>query len=87
MIPSLECEVQADLVTDLTFIHQEEYKFDGPVSLDLQEELSGRMRRCQNLRHSQVILAMESDICFSPPGTAFVRNSDMNLSDYARNIL
>ena len=35
MIPSLECEVQADLVTELTFIHQEEYKFDGPVSLDL----------------------------------------------------
>ena len=35
MIPSLECEVQADLVTDLTFIHREEYKFDGPVSLDL----------------------------------------------------
>jgi hypothetical protein len=35
MIPSLECEVQADLVTDLTFIRQEEYKFDGPVSLDL----------------------------------------------------
>ena len=35
MIPSLECEVQADLVTDLTFIHKEEYKFDGPVSLDL----------------------------------------------------
>ena len=35
MIPSLECEVQADLVTDLTFIHQEEYKFHGPISLDL----------------------------------------------------
>ena len=35
MIPSLECEVQADLVTDLTFIHREEYKVDGPVSLDL----------------------------------------------------
>jgi hypothetical protein len=35
MIPSLECEVQADLVTDLTFIRQEQYKFDGPVSLDL----------------------------------------------------
>ena len=35
MIPSLECEVQADLVTDLTFIHREEYKLDGPVSLDL----------------------------------------------------
>ena len=35
MIPSLESEVQADLVTDLAFIHQEEYKFNGPVSLDL----------------------------------------------------
>ena len=35
MIPSLECEVQADLVTDVTFIRQEEYKFDGPVTLDL----------------------------------------------------
>ena len=35
MIPSLECEVQAGLVTDLTFIHQEEYKSVGPVSLDL----------------------------------------------------
>ena len=35
MIASLECEVQADLVTDLTFIHKEEYKFNGPVSLDL----------------------------------------------------
>ena len=35
MIPSLECEVQADLVTDLTFIHREEYKSVGPVSLDL----------------------------------------------------
>lgn len=35
MIPSLECEVQAELVTDLTFIHKEEYKFTGPVSLDL----------------------------------------------------
>ena len=35
MIPSLECEVQADLVTDLTFIHKEEYKFAGHVSLDL----------------------------------------------------
>ena len=35
MIPSFECEVQADLITDLTFIHQEEYKFHGPISLDL----------------------------------------------------
>ena len=35
MIPSFECEVQADLITDLTFIHQEEYKFHGSISLDL----------------------------------------------------
>ena len=35
MIPSFECEVQADLITDLTFIHQEEYKFHGPICLDL----------------------------------------------------
>ena len=34
-LQTLECEVQADLVTDLTFIHREEYKLDGPVSLDL----------------------------------------------------
>ena len=35
MIPSLECEVQADLVTDLTFIHREENKSHGYISLDL----------------------------------------------------
>lgn len=35
MIPSLESEVQADLVTDLTFIHREEYKSHGHISLDL----------------------------------------------------
>ena len=35
MTPSLECEVQADLITDLAFIHREEYKFNGPISLDL----------------------------------------------------
>ena len=35
MIPSLECEVQADLVTDLTFIHREEHKSHSHISLDL----------------------------------------------------
>ena len=34
MIPSLECEVQADLVADLTYIHREEYKFDGRDNID-----------------------------------------------------
>lgn len=33
ILPSLECEVQATLISDLTFIHREEYK--GPVSVDL----------------------------------------------------
>ena len=35
MIPSLESEVQASLINDLTWIHKEEYKFHGPISLDL----------------------------------------------------
>ena len=35
MIPSLESEVQADLITDLGVIHREEYKLHGPISLDL----------------------------------------------------
>ena len=35
MIPSLESEVQASLIADLTFIHQEEYKFHGRISVDL----------------------------------------------------
>ena len=45
MLPSLECEVQSDLVTDLTFIHKEEYKFDGPVSLDLARRAIRAYRR------------------------------------------
>jgi len=35
MIPSLESEVQASLIADLAFIHQEEYKFHGRISVDL----------------------------------------------------
>jgi hypothetical protein len=35
MIPSLECEVQADLITDLGIIHREEHKSHGHISLDL----------------------------------------------------
>ena len=35
MIPSLESEVQALLVNDLTWIHKEEYRLHGPISLDL----------------------------------------------------
>ena len=35
MIPSLECEVQASLVSDLAFIHKEENKCHGYISPDL----------------------------------------------------
>ena len=35
MIPSLESEVQASLIADLTFIHREEYKCHGRISEDL----------------------------------------------------
>ena len=35
MTPSLESEVQADLIADLILVRKEEYKFNGPVSLDL----------------------------------------------------
>ena len=52
MIPSLECEVQADLVTDLTFIHQEEYKFHGPISLDLARRA---VRACENMSRFEIL--------------------------------
>ena len=52
MIPSLECEVQADLVTDLTFIHREEYKFDGPVSLDLARRA---IRAYENMSRFEIL--------------------------------
>ena len=35
MIPSLESEVQASLISDLAWIHKEEYKCHGAISLDL----------------------------------------------------
>ena len=35
MIPSLECEVQSDLVADISDIHREEYRTKGFISTDL----------------------------------------------------
>ena len=35
MIPSLESEVQASLISDLAWIHKEEYKCHGVISIDL----------------------------------------------------
>ena len=35
MIPSLESEVQASLISDLAMIHREEYKCHGVINIDL----------------------------------------------------
>ena len=35
MIPSLESEVQASLISDLAWIHKEEHKCHGFISIDL----------------------------------------------------
>ena len=58
MIPSLECEVQADLVTDLTFIHREEYKFHGPISLDLARRA---VRTCENMSRFEILSGHPGD--------------------------
>ena len=58
MIPSLECEVQADLLTDLTFIHREEYKFDGPVSLDLARRA---VLACERMSRFEILTGHTGD--------------------------
>ena len=58
MIPSLECEVQADLVTDLTFIHREEYKFHGPISLDLARRA---IRAYENMSRFEILAGHPGD--------------------------
>ena len=58
MIPSLECEVQADLVTDLTFIHREEYKFHGPISLDLARRA---VRAYENMSRFEILAGHPGD--------------------------
>ena len=58
MIPSLESEVQSDLVTDLTFIHQEEYKFHGPISLDLARRA---VRAYENMSRFEIFTGHTGD--------------------------
>ena len=44
MIPSLESEVQASLINDLTWIHKEEYKFHGPISLEMVSDICSSLQ-------------------------------------------
>ena len=52
MIPSLECEVQADLIDELTCIRQEEYKSDGHISLDLARRT---VRAYENMSRFEIL--------------------------------
>ena len=58
MIPSLESEVQANLVTDLTRIHREEYKFHGPISLDLARRA---VRAYENMSRFEILSGHPGD--------------------------
>ena len=58
MIPSLECEVQADLVTDLASIHREEYKFDGPASLDFSRRA---VLACERMSRFEILSGHPGD--------------------------
>ncbi len=58
MIPSLECEVQASLISDLAFIHQEEYKSHGPISLDLARRA---IRAYENMSRFEILTGHPGD--------------------------
>ena len=52
MIPSLECEVQADLINDLGNIHREEYKFNDVISTDLATKA---IKACENISSFKIL--------------------------------
>jgi hypothetical protein len=58
MIPTLECEVQADLLCDLAYIHMEEYKQHGPISLDLARKA---IRAYENMSRFEVLTGHPGD--------------------------
>ena len=58
MIPSLECEVQADLLTDLTIIHREENKNHGHISLDLARRA---IKACENMSRFEILTGHPGD--------------------------
>lgn len=58
MIPSLECEVQAELIADLADVHKEEYKYAGSVSLDLSRRT---IRAYENMSRFEILTAHYGD--------------------------
>ena len=58
MTPSLECEVNSDLVKDLSYVHREEYKFDGPISIDLARRA---VRACENMSRFKILTCHPGD--------------------------
>ena len=52
MIPSLESEVQASLISDLAFIHTEEHKSHGRISLDLARRA---IRAYENMSRFEIL--------------------------------
>ena len=52
MIPSLECEVQADLFNDLGDIHREEYKFCDVISTDLAMRA---IKACESISRFKIL--------------------------------
>ena len=58
MIPSLESEVQASLISDLAFIHTEEYKSHGRISLDLARRA---IRAYENISRFEILTGHYGD--------------------------
>ena len=52
MIPSLECEVQADLIKDLGNIHREEYKYTDAISIALATKA---IKTCENISGFKIL--------------------------------
>ena len=52
LTPSLESEVQASLISDLAFIHKEEHKSHGRISLDLARRA---IRAYENMSRFEIL--------------------------------
>ena len=58
MIPFLESEVQASLISDLAFIHTEEHKSHGRISLDLARRA---IRAYENISRFEILTGHYGD--------------------------
>ena len=58
MIPSLESEVQASLISDLAWIHKEEYKCHGVISIDLARRA---VRAYENMSRFEILTGHYGD--------------------------